>query len=115
MYRLVNYSILTIIRHKSCTCIRSTPVETLHTILLGPSKYLLHNLLMSSLSAEDKKKLHAHLQVFPLSGIDEKVLGNLTRNYRSFVGRDFKALMQVVIIIMIMIFFRWQSCLGLSQ
>ena len=104
-------------KNKSCTCIRSTPVETLHTILLGPCKYLLH-MLMSSLSAEDKKKLHAHLQAFPLSGIDEKVLGNLTRNYRSFVGRDFKALMQVVIIIMIIImydFFRWQSCLGLSQ
>ena len=70
---------------------RSTPVETLHTILLGPCKYLLHK-LMASLS---KKELHAQLQAFPLSGIDEKVLGNLTRNYRSFVGRDFKAWIQV--------------------
>ena len=50
---------------------------------------------MSSLSPQKKRELHARLQAFPLSGIDEKVLGNLTRNYKSFVGRDFKAWMQV--------------------
>ena len=34
---------------------RSTPVETLHTILLGPYKYLL-KATMSTLSAQQKKK-----------------------------------------------------------
>ena len=74
--------------------IRSTPVETLHTILLGPCKYLLHQ-LMSSLSTQQKNELNARLQAFSLSGIDQKVLGNFTRNYRSFVGRDYKAWIQV--------------------
>ena len=64
LYRLVNYSMLTN-KNKSCTCIRSTPVETLHTILLGPCKHLLHT-LMSSLSAEDKKKTSCSFASVPL-------------------------------------------------
>ena len=52
---------------------------------------------MSSLSAQHKKELLARLQAFDHSGIEGKVLGNISRNYRSFVGRDFKAWMQVAI------------------
>ena len=69
-------------------------METLHTILLGPCKYLLIK-LMSSLSPQQKKEVQAILHAFNYSGIDDKVLGSISRNYRSFVGRDYRAWMQV--------------------
>lgn len=53
--------------------------------------------MMSSLSPQKKRELNAQLHAFPMSGIDQKVLGNFTRNYGSFVGRDYKAWMQVSI------------------
>ena len=73
---------------------RSTPVETLHTILLGPYKYLLRSLL-GRLTTAQKDDLQARLLTFDFSGLDYKMSYNLTRHFRSFVGRDFKALAQV--------------------
>ena len=54
---------------------------------------------MSSLSAQNKKEVLARLQAFNWSGIQGKVTGNITRNCKSFVGRDFKAWMQVAVFI----------------
>ena len=45
---------------------RSTPLEVLHTILLGPYKYLLRQ-LMSTLNAKDKSQLRAMILTFPYS------------------------------------------------
>ena len=61
-------------------------------------KYLLIS-FMSSLSAQNKKEVLARLQAFNWSGIQGKVTGNITRNCKSFVGRDFKAWMQVAVFI----------------
>ena len=65
---------------------RSTPVETLHTILLGPYKYLLRT-LMGHLTSAQKDDLHARLATFDFSGLDYKMSYNLIRHFRSFVGR----------------------------
>ena len=69
---------------------RSTPVETLHTILLGPYKYLLKT-TMSTLSAQQKQEILARMTAFNHSGFDGKVLGNIVYHHKSFVGRDYKA------------------------
>ena len=58
---------------------------------------LVNTFSLSSLSPQKKRELNAQLHAFPMSGIDQKVLGNFTRNYGSFVGRDYKAWMQVSI------------------
>ena len=50
---------------------RSTPVECLHTILLGPYKYLTGQ-LMERLSPVEKKEIRSRIEAFDFSGIDNK-------------------------------------------
>ena len=78
------------------TVLRSTPVETLHTVLLGPYKYLLRS-LMGRLSTKQKNEIQARVTNFDFCGIDYKLTYNLCRHFRSFIGRDFKALAQVAL------------------
>ena len=78
------------------TVLRSTPVETLHTVLLGPYKYLLRS-LMGRLSTKQKNEIQARVANFDFCGIDYKLTYNLCRHFRSFIGRDFKALAQVAL------------------
>ena len=73
---------------------RSTPVETLHTILLGPYKYLL-KVFVPRLTAQQKEELLARMRAFNYSGFDGKVLGNVVYHHQSFVGRDYKAFAQM--------------------
>lgn len=73
---------------------RSTPVETLHSILLGPYKYLLKATL-PTLSTKEKQEIMARIKAFSYSGFRVKLAGNLVRYYQSFVGRDFKAWAQM--------------------
>ena len=61
-------------------------METLHTILLGPYKYLLRT-LMGHLTSAQKDDLYARLATFDFSGLDYKMSYNLIRHFRSFVGR----------------------------
>ena len=75
------------------TC-RSTPVETLHTILLGPYKYLLKTTL-SKLTVQHKQEVLARMATFNYSGFNGKVLGNVVHHHKSFVGRDYKAWAQM--------------------
>ena len=88
-----------------CTCglmqytCRSMPVETLHTILLGPYKYLLRS-LMGRLMTAQKEELQARLLSFDFSGLDYKLSYNLIRHFRSFVGRDFKAVAQIALFLL---------------
>lgn len=77
---------------------RSTPVETLHTILLGPYKYLTR-VVMGQLNNAQKMEVLARMQAFKYSGIKGRVYGCITKYYGSFVGRDFKAWAQMALFI----------------
>ena len=73
---------------------RSTPIETLHTILLGPYKYLLKDLL-SNLNQRQKDEFRALVTSFSYSGFDVRISGNIVYHHKSFVGRDYKAWAQM--------------------
>ena len=77
----------------------STPVETLHTIWLGPNKYLLHS-LMGHVSSAQKEEIQARIESFNFSGFDTKLSYNLCSNFRSFVGKDFKAIAQAALFLL---------------
>ena len=51
---------------------RSTPVEVLHTMLLGCYKYLLRK-KMSRLSSVQRDELSARIAAFSLSGLDKRL------------------------------------------
>ena len=74
-------------------------METLHTILLGPYKYLTRS-LMGQLSSTQKDEIGARIKSFNFSGFDHKLVYNLCQHYRSFVGRDFKALAQLALFVL---------------
>lgn len=73
---------------------RSTPIETLHTILLGPYKYLLRK-LMSKLTVQQKNGVRARIASFPSSGLQYEVTSDICRYTGSLVGRDFKSIAQM--------------------
>ena len=68
-------------------------------MLLGPYKYLVHS-LMGRLSTKEKEEVEARLVVFNFSGFEDKLGYNLCRHFRSFVGRDYKALAQVALFVL---------------
>ena len=78
---------------------RQTPVEILHTILLGAEKYLLAK-TMKGLSPADKKKVKARIEVFDFSAFPGKVASSITTMYGSHVGRDFKLWAQIAVFIL---------------
>ena len=67
---------------------RSTPVEVLHTVFLGPYKYLTGK-VMAKLSAVQKCEIMAGIASVDYSGIEERISSNITQYSQSFVGRDF--------------------------
>ena len=73
---------------------RCTPIECLHTILLGPYKYLLRD-FWSKLGAGNKREIEAIIATFPYSGFSHKMTATL-HYVGSFVGRDFKIFAQMV-------------------
>ena len=66
---------------------RGTPLEVLHTILLGLAKYMLKQ-FMPQLTNRMKEEVLARVNGFPHSGLRSKMFGNVCRYYNSFVGRD---------------------------
>lgn len=76
-----------------------TPIEILHTILLGPVKYLLSSTI-KSLNQHEKDQLHAKISALDMSAFAANIRGNITRNYGSYVGRDFKLWMQVAVFVL---------------
>ena len=52
---------------------------------------------MGRLSTKQKNDIQARVANFDFSGIDYKLIYNLCRHFRSFIGRDFKALAQVAL------------------
>ena len=73
---------------------RSTPIETLHTILLGPYKYLL-KVTIPKFSRVQKEEILARIRAFNFSGFRVKLVGNVIQYHQSFVGRDYKAWAQM--------------------
>lgn len=73
---------------------RSTPIETLHTILLGPYKYLTRQ-LMKRITAKEKKEIKARVIAFQTSGFEFHLSPSVCKVYGSFFGRDFKVLAQM--------------------
>lgn len=82
------------VRCYGCHGYRSTPVESLHTILLGPYKYLLKSTI-PKLSKQQKEEILARLRAFSYSGFRVRLFGNVVRHHQSFVGRDYKAWAQM--------------------
>lgn len=78
---------------------RSTPIECLHTILLGPYKYLTRQ-LMKRLTAAEKEQIRAMVISFPKSGFVSNLTPALCKVYGSFHGRDFKLLAQMSLFIL---------------
>ena len=80
---------------------KSTPVEALHTMVLGAIKYLLEELMLK-MNARQKKEIVARLKAFNTSGMRVKLYGNVCQYYQSsFLRRDFKAWAQMAIFIII--------------
>lgn len=77
---------------------RNIPVETLHTILLGPYKYLLKS-TVPTLSKGQKEEILSRIRAFNTSGFRVKLVGNVIRYHQSFVGRDYKAWAQMALFI----------------
>ena len=77
---------------------RSTPIEVLHTLLLGPYKYLFKTTI-PKLSAKQKKEVLARVRSFNFSGFCVRLVGNVIRHHKSFVGRDYKAWAQMALFI----------------
>ena len=52
---------------------------------------------MKKLSTNDKEELQARISAFSFSGCDAHFSRDMTRYYKSFVGRDFKLLAQLAV------------------
>lgn len=78
---------------------RSTPVEVLHTILLGPYKYLLKTTI-SQLTPLQKKEVLSRMNAFNYSGFNCRVIGNIIHHHKSFVSFSCKAWAQMALSIM---------------
>jgi len=69
-------------------------VECLHTILLGPYKYLWTE-LMERLQPQDKREIEARAAAFPRSGLPYQIVNtSICKYYNSFLGCDWKVLAQ---------------------
>lgn len=74
-------------------------MECLHTLLLGPYKYLLTS-LMQRLSSAEKEGIEARLYSLDYSGMDYRLSYSIVRHFKSFVGRDYKALAQIALYVL---------------
>ena len=73
-------------------------MEVLHIVLLGTVKYMVCN-FMDKRSSDEKKGILARVSAFLYCEFSVHVNGNICYHYKSFVGRDFKAFMQMALFI----------------
>ncbi|KAL5473671.1 hypothetical protein EMCRGX_G028182 [Ephydatia muelleri] len=62
---------------------QSTPIESLHTLGLGPYKYLLRE-KMEQLSEKQRKEVVARIAALPSSGLTGGISSDISRHYKSF-------------------------------
>ncbi|KAJ7359609.1 hypothetical protein DFH08DRAFT_911530 [Mycena albidolilacea] len=77
---------------------QDTPVELLHTILLGVIKYIWHHLNTNQWSDEDRHLLAIRLQSTDLSGLTVPPVraGYMIQYKNNLIGKHFKTLMQIL-------------------
>ncbi|KAK7012711.1 hypothetical protein R3P38DRAFT_3324066 [Favolaschia claudopus] len=77
---------------------QDTPVELLHTILLGVIKYIWHHMNTNRWSDSDRHLLAIRLQTTDLSGLTVPPLraGYMMQYRKNLIGKHFKTLMQVL-------------------
>ena len=75
---------------------RNTPLEALHTFLLGAYKYFLRD-VMGRLSKRERSEIASRITAFNFSGFSHRLS---SRYYRSFVGRDFKVVAQLSLFVL---------------
>lgn len=63
------------------------------------NKYLLRS-LMERLRSAEKEEIQARVESFDFSGFNNKLSYNVCRHFRSFVGRDFKAIAQCALFLL---------------
>eukprot|EP00731_Ephydatia_muelleri_P004904 Em0002g1080a len=79
---------------------QGTPLEALHTLVLGPLKYFLHD-VMSRLTKKEKEQMQAFMNAFDYSGFEVIPKPKRICNYSgSLVGRDIKAFAQMALFIL---------------
>ncbi|KAJ7706508.1 hypothetical protein B0H14DRAFT_3099671 [Mycena olivaceomarginata] len=77
---------------------QDTPVELLHTILLGVIKYIWHHLNTNQWSNEDRHLLAIRLQSTDLTGLTVPPVraGYMIQYKNNLIGKHFKTLMQIL-------------------
>lgn len=80
MNQITTYSVCVLIVEHNYVSVRCTPVECLHTLLLGPVKYFLQE-LMDRLSPREKDDVAAKICSFNFSGFEERLSGNAICRY----------------------------------
>ncbi|KAJ7237918.1 hypothetical protein B0H12DRAFT_1254515 [Mycena haematopus] len=77
---------------------QDTPVELLHTILLGVIKYIWHHLNTNRWSDEDRHLLAIRLQSTDLTGLTVPPVraGYMIQYKNNLIGKHFKTLMQIL-------------------
>lgn len=92
-YKLVGGQAL--LRLKSFDTMLDCPIELLHTIMLGVGKSLVKSLLGDHLNADEKTCLEKFLFGYNSKGFSRKLRSAL-RLHCSFLGRDYKILIQQI-------------------
>ena len=54
---------------------------------------------MGSITAAQKKTILATVKAWSYCGFDQRITGNIVHHYKSFVGQDFKAWLQMALFV----------------
>ncbi|KAL5505895.1 hypothetical protein EMCRGX_G007436 [Ephydatia muelleri] len=73
-------------------------MEALHTLVLGPYKYMLRSRMARFLPQQCKEVL-ARIASFLFAGVALRLSRDISKYYKSFVGRDFKTLAQLALFV----------------